>query len=152
MPVITRIWSFMNSPIGFMCKVSDLVILGKLSNTLYKYTVSSFLFPESSTADLTHSSEPMATSAKVKPGAHISYSIAFQSFWSNFQLLFKFNLFKETDMDYKLHHTAEDKSCDIVSFTPRNVQPLCYHMEWTPLEEFRWGKGLRSVTGRNCRN
>lgn len=62
----------MNSPIDFMCKVSDLVILGKLSNTLYKYTVSSSIFLESSTADLIHSSEPMATSAKVKPGAYIS--------------------------------------------------------------------------------
>lgn len=82
----------MNSPTGFMCKVSDLVILGKLSNTLYKYIVSCSLFLDSSTADLIHSSQPMATSAKVKPGTDISYSIASQQFGSNFQLPFKFHL------------------------------------------------------------
>lgn len=53
-------------------------------------------------------------------------------------------------MHYKLLHTAENKSCDIVSFTHRGVQPLCYHME--PLEEFRQDEGLRSVIGGNSIN
>lgn len=129
-------------------QVCGIVLLGKLCITSYKYIILNRIFPASTTSkaiSLLRVQNPWQIQQKWS----LQHASVLAWILNNFSVIF--NLFSNEIYFKKQAHITncffvlqKKVVIQFLSHTHRQPVPLRYHTQWTPLEEVRVSKGLRT--------